>query len=155
RVPRRTDSVSVPSPNRSPLITVTARPVRTRPGESMRALECSGDVWLPGCDDRWVAGILTFSSRVGGELAIIGSLETKSELLKLLVPLSWVTMALHESGHWLAARAIGLRARFGVDRRLMLRPPEVDWLPLFNLITTICSPRGEYGLVPSTELLSR
>ncbi|MBB4907398.1 hypothetical protein [Actinophytocola algeriensis] len=44
----------------------------------------------------------------------------------LLVPFSMATMALHECGHWLAARAAGLRARFGVDRRMMLLVFETD-----------------------------
>ncbi|PZG16850.1 hypothetical protein [Nonomuraea aridisoli] len=44
----------------------------------------------------------------------------------LLMPFSMVSMALHECGHWLAARAIGIRSRFGVDRRLMLLVFETD-----------------------------
>jgi hypothetical protein len=51
----------------------------------------------------------------------------------LLVPLSWATMALHECGHWLAARAIGLRARFGVDRRLMLLVFETDLTQVWSV----------------------
>jgi hypothetical protein len=51
----------------------------------------------------------------------------------LLVPLSMLTMALHECGHWLAARAIGLRARFGVDRRLMLLVFETDLTQLWSV----------------------
>ncbi|MPZ84359.1 MAG: hypothetical protein GEV28_29785 [Actinophytocola sp.] len=51
----------------------------------------------------------------------------------LLVPLSMLTMALHECGHWLAARAIGLRARFGVDRRLMLLVFETDLTQVWSV----------------------
>jgi len=58
----------------------------------------------------------------------------------LLVPLSMLTMALHECGHWLAARAIGLRARFGIDRRMMLLVFETDLTQLWSV------PRGKrYG----------
>ncbi|HEX6342194.1 hypothetical protein [Umezawaea sp.] len=51
----------------------------------------------------------------------------------LLVPLSMSTMALHECGHWLAARAAGLRARFGVDRRMMLLVFETDLTQLWSV----------------------
>jgi hypothetical protein len=51
----------------------------------------------------------------------------------LLVPLSMVTMALHESGHWLAARAIGLRARFVVDRRVLLLVFETDLTQVWSV----------------------
>ncbi|MFB4292890.1 hypothetical protein ACBI99_34970 [Nonomuraea sp. ATR24] len=44
----------------------------------------------------------------------------------LLMPFVMVSTALHECGHWLAARAIGVRSRFGVDRRLMLLVFETD-----------------------------
>ena len=63
-----------------------------------------------------------------------------------------------------------LAARIGVERSTVyrweagltvplsiwrpgLRPPEVDWLPLFNLITTTC--RSSRIVRPRTELLSR
>lgn len=51
----------------------------------------------------------------------------------LLAPLSMLTMALHECGHWLAARAIGLRARFGMDRRMMLLVFETDLTQLWSV----------------------
>jgi hypothetical protein len=51
----------------------------------------------------------------------------------LLTPLSIMTMALHECGHWLAARAIGLRCRFGVDRRLMLLVFETDLTQVWSV----------------------
>ncbi|MEU9831835.1 hypothetical protein AB0D67_09870 [Streptosporangium sp. NPDC048047] len=44
----------------------------------------------------------------------------------LLVPFFLVSTALHEGGHWLAARAIGVESRFGVDRRMMLPVLETD-----------------------------
>ncbi|WP_049563814.1 hypothetical protein [Nonomuraea sp. SBT364] len=44
----------------------------------------------------------------------------------LLMPFVMVSTALHECGHWLAARAIGVTSRFGVDRRIMLLVFETD-----------------------------
>ncbi|MEV4188409.1 hypothetical protein AB0J28_43940, partial [Streptosporangium canum] len=44
----------------------------------------------------------------------------------LLVPFVLVSTALHEGGHWLAARAIGVESRFGMDRRMMLPVLETD-----------------------------
>lgn len=51
----------------------------------------------------------------------------------LLGPLTMLTMALHECGHWLASRAAGVRARFGVDRRAMLVVFETDLTQLWSL----------------------
>jgi putative peptide zinc metalloprotease protein len=51
----------------------------------------------------------------------------------LLVPLSTLMVALHEGGHWLAARAIGLRSRFGVDRRIMLLVFETDLTQVWSV----------------------
>ncbi|MGC4947075.1 hypothetical protein ACLQ2N_12870 [Streptomyces sp. DT224] len=36
----------------------------------------------------------------------------------ILIPLATVATAIHELGHWFAARALGLGARFGMDRRM-------------------------------------
>ncbi|GGO62680.1 hypothetical protein [Nonomuraea cavernae] len=44
----------------------------------------------------------------------------------LLMPFVLASTALHECGHWLAARAIGIESRFGVDRRMMLLVLETD-----------------------------
>jgi hypothetical protein len=51
----------------------------------------------------------------------------------LLTPLIMVTTALHECGHWLAARAIGLKSRFGIDRRMMLLVFETDLTQLWSV----------------------
>ncbi|MCG8915237.1 hypothetical protein L6E12_05460 [Actinokineospora sp. PR83] len=61
----------------------------------------------------------------------------------LPAPLSVLTMALHECGHWLAARAIGLRARFGVNRRMMLLVFETDLTQLWSVPR-----RRRYGPLP-------
>ena len=37
----------------------------------------------------------------------------------ILIPLATVATAIHELGHWCAARSLGLRARFGMDRRMV------------------------------------
>jgi putative peptide zinc metalloprotease protein len=37
-----------------------------------------------------------------------------------LIPITLSSAALHEMGHWLAARALGVQARFGVDRRAVV-----------------------------------
>ncbi|WP_415952500.1 hypothetical protein [Streptomyces sp. KLOTTS4A1] len=37
----------------------------------------------------------------------------------ILIPLALVAAAIHELGHWLAARALDLPARFGMDRRMV------------------------------------
>lgn len=58
----------------------------------------------------------------------------------LLVPLSMLTMAWHECGHWLAARAAGIRARFGIDRRVLLLVFETDLTQLWSV-----SRRMRYG----------
>ncbi|MFJ3086741.1 hypothetical protein [Streptomyces sp. NPDC086838] len=36
----------------------------------------------------------------------------------VLIPLATASTAIHELGHWFAARALGLGARFGMDRRM-------------------------------------
>jgi prevent-host-death family protein len=50
-------------------------------------------------------------------------------------------------------RPAGGAISIGRWRAGRLRPPEVDWLPSFNLITTIC--RSSRIVQPSTGLLSR
>ncbi|MFF4764258.1 hypothetical protein [Streptomyces sp. NPDC001292] len=44
----------------------------------------------------------------------------------LLVPFAMAAVALHEAGHWLGARACGIEARFGIDRRMALLVFETD-----------------------------
>ncbi|WP_327287552.1 PqqD family protein [Streptomyces sp. NBC_01198] len=51
----------------------------------------------------------------------------------LLIPLTYGMTALHEYWHWLAARAAGLGARFGVDRRLVFLVFETDLSQLWTL----------------------
>jgi putative peptide zinc metalloprotease protein len=53
--------------------------------------------------------------------------------LVLLFPLSTALVAAHECGHWLAARAAGLTARFGVDHRMYFVVFETDLSQLWSL----------------------
>jgi hypothetical protein len=49
------------------------------------------------------------------------------------VPFLWLTTAGHELGHWLGARAAGIQARFGVDRRTVMLVFETDLTQVWTL----------------------
>ncbi|MFI6740201.1 hypothetical protein ACIBI9_45375 [Nonomuraea sp. NPDC050451] len=51
----------------------------------------------------------------------------------LLIPFVYLTTGLHEVWHWLAARSLGLTARFGVDRRLYFLVFETDLSQLWSV----------------------
>ena len=51
----------------------------------------------------------------------------------LLRPAAYLLIGLHEAGHWVAARAAGLGARFGVDRRLYFLVFETDLSQIWSL----------------------
>jgi hypothetical protein len=53
--------------------------------------------------------------------------------LVLLFPIATALVALHECGHWLAARAAGLQARFGIDHRMYFLVFETDLSQLWSL----------------------
>ena len=53
--------------------------------------------------------------------------------LVLLFPVATALAILHECGHWLAARAAGLRARFGIDHRMYFLVLETDLSQLWSL----------------------
>jgi hypothetical protein len=53
--------------------------------------------------------------------------------LVLLFPFATALVALHECGHWLAARAAGLQARFGIDHRMYFLVFETDLTQLWSL----------------------
>ncbi|RPK69962.1 hypothetical protein EES45_36190 [Streptomyces sp. ADI97-07] len=59
--------------------------------------------------------------------------ENRGLALLILVPLSYLQTALHEAWHWLGARAAGVSARFGVDRRLCFLVFETDLSQLWSL----------------------
>ncbi|KAB2342175.1 hypothetical protein [Actinomadura rudentiformis] len=50
-----------------------------------------------------------------------------------LYPFTLVVMAAHEIWHWLAARAVGVPARFGVDRRMVFMVFETDLSQLWTV----------------------
>jgi hypothetical protein len=59
---------------------------------------------------------------------------TDHGLSAVVVPLLWcLHAALHEGWHWLAARSLGLQARFGVDRRLYFLVFETDLSQLWSV----------------------
>jgi hypothetical protein len=49
------------------------------------------------------------------------------------VPFVWFTAASHEIGHWLGARALGVQARFGIDRRMINLVFETDLTQMWSL----------------------
>ncbi|WP_433184021.1 hypothetical protein [Actinoallomurus sp. CA-150999] len=53
--------------------------------------------------------------------------------LFIMMPLSALLASLHETWHWLAARAEGVTARFGLDRRLFFPVVETDLSQLWSL----------------------
>lgn len=53
--------------------------------------------------------------------------------LLIVMPLSYLLAAVHEAWHWLAARAAGVAARFGIDRRLYFLVFETDLSQLWTL----------------------
>ena len=51
----------------------------------------------------------------------------------IMLPVTYVLVGLHEMWHWLAARALDLRTRFGIDRRLFFLVFETDLSQLWTL----------------------
>ncbi|WP_433207180.1 hypothetical protein ACQP00_40875 [Dactylosporangium sp. CS-047395] len=68
--------------------------------------------------------------RPGDVLSTTGELGTS---LLILLPIGYALVALHEVWHWLAARSLGLRSRFGVDRRLFFLVFETDLSQLWSV----------------------
>jgi hypothetical protein len=66
----------------------------------------------------------------GSDLLITGDLGTS---LLILLPVTYLLVGLHEVWHWLAARALDLRSRFGVDRRLFFLVFETDLSQLWSV----------------------
>lgn len=124
--------------------------------DTIRTAPIQGQHWLAGVSERLVRplfGRVAWTCYIMIALFCLGIFATTPELFPtaqdaflfgdiglsavLLVPLSMLTVALHEAGHWLAARAIGIRCRFGVDRRMMLLVFETDLTQLWSV------PRGK------------
>lgn len=118
-----------------------------------RTAPIQGSRWLAGISQRVARplfGPIAWTCYVALTLFCIGVFVAEPELFPapghdafpfgdiglsavLLTPLAMMTMALHEGGHWLAARAIGIRARFGVDRRMMLLVFETDLTQMWSV----------------------
>ena len=64
------------------------------------------------------------------DLLITGDLGTS---LLIMLPVTYLLVGLHEIWHWLAARALNLRTRFGVDRRLFFLVFETDLSQLWSV----------------------
>lgn len=64
------------------------------------------------------------------DLLITGDLGTS---LLIMLPVTYLLVGLHEAWHWLAARALDLRTRFGVDRRLFFLVFETDLSQLWSV----------------------
>lgn len=64
------------------------------------------------------------------DLLVTGDIGTS---LLLMLPVTYGLVAVHESWHWLAARALDLRTRFGVDRRLFFLVFETDLSQLWSV----------------------
>lgn len=64
------------------------------------------------------------------DLLVTGDVGTS---LLIMLPVTYVLVGLHEMWHWLAARALDLRSRFGIDRRLFFLVFETDLSQLWTL----------------------
>jgi putative peptide zinc metalloprotease protein len=98
------------------------RPFFSRPAWCVYA---AAAVWVVGCflvrPDLWPRPADAF---VSTDLGVS---------LLVLLPLTYVLVGLHEAGHWLAARALGLQTRFGLDRRLFFLVFETDLSQLWSV----------------------
>jgi hypothetical protein len=86
---------------------------------------CLAALWVVGCftlrPDLWPRPT---------DLLITGDIGTS---LLIMLPVTYVLVGLHEMWHWLAARALDLRTRFGVDRRLFFLVFETDLSQLWSV----------------------
>ncbi|MFG2059143.1 hypothetical protein ACGFI9_34515 [Micromonospora sp. NPDC048930] len=64
------------------------------------------------------------------DLLITGDIGTS---LLIMLPVTYVLVGVHEMWHWLAARALDLRTRFGIDRRLFFLVFETDLSQLWSV----------------------
>jgi hypothetical protein len=108
--------------------------------------------WVSGLDPRWArpffsrtawlvyAGALAFSlicftlrSDLIPRPSDVFIFDDRGLALLFLMPFGYLMLAMHEGWHWLAARAAGLSARFGIDRRLYFMVFETDLTQLWAL----------------------
>jgi putative peptide zinc metalloprotease protein len=64
------------------------------------------------------------------DLLITGDIGTS---LLIMLPVTYLLVGVHEMWHWLAARALNLQTRFGVDRRLFFLVFETDLSQLWSV----------------------
>jgi hypothetical protein len=64
------------------------------------------------------------------DLLITGDLGTS---LLIMLPVTYLLVGVHEAWHWLAARSLNLRTRFGIDRRLFFLVFETDLSQLWSV----------------------
>ncbi len=108
--------------------------------------------WMTGLDQRWARPFFSSAAWVVYAAALlfsIGSfilhpalfpkpedafvLDDHGLSMLILVLLGYLKTALHEGWHWLGARAAGVNARFGIDRRLCFLVFETDLSQLWSL----------------------
>ena len=125
-----------------------AEPARTAPVQQRR--------WLAGVPQRWAArlfGRIAWSCYAAALVFCVACFALRPSLwphpaevgrdgvvLTLALLLTLLLSGVHEGWHWLAARALGLPVRFGVDRRLFFLVFETD----LSLLWTVPR-RQRYG----------
>ncbi|MGH3741235.1 MAG: hypothetical protein ACRDT1_07875 [Micromonosporaceae bacterium] len=119
-------------------------PRRTAPVQQRR--------WLSGPGRAWVRPLFTPAAWCGYAGSLLFSvvcfvvqpqlwprpgdlflLDDAGLSMLVLIPLTYLPLALHESWHWLAARNLGLRVRFGIDRRWYFLVFETDLTQLWSV----------------------
>lgn len=123
----------------------SALPVRTAPVQQRR--------WFSGVSPAVAApffGRVAWSVYTGALAVTVVTFVTRPDLLPratdalvvedvglsalVAVPLAWLMALIHEAWHWLAARALGLRARFALDVRFgVLLVAETDLSQVWTL----------------------
>ncbi len=118
-----------------------AEPARTAPVQQRR--------WLAGVPQRWAArlfGRIAWSCYAVALVFCVACFALRPSLwphpaevgrdgviLTLALLLTLLLSGVHEGWHWLAARALGLQVRFGVDRRLFFLVFETDLSQLWTV----------------------
>jgi hypothetical protein len=126
-----------------------AEPARTAPVEPARTAPVQQRRWLPevaASPARRLFGRVAWGCYAAAALFCVGCLLLRPQLWTrpavvgrdglVVIPavlLTYLFTALREVWHWLAARALGLSARFGVDRRLCFLVFETDLSQLWTV----------------------
>jgi hypothetical protein len=127
-----------PAPDPEPAVARTA-PVQQRRWVAGLIPELAHPLFTPAAWAGYAAALLfsvaTFALDPGrwprsSDLLLVGGFGTS---VLILLPFGLALTALHEAWHWLAMRAIGLRTRFGVDRRAWFLTFETDLSQLWTV----------------------